>query len=114
MPPELGHWALGLFVATMALLLLPKLWSYLVLLRDPRRLTQCGGAARAAIERRGGDRGLHAGGTDLDGLSFDVRRYHADRPTRAMERPRARRNRAAVHGSRCRPLEADALGLLAR
>ncbi len=42
------YWALALFAVTMALLLLPKLWSYLVLLRDPRRLAKCGGASRAA------------------------------------------------------------------
>ncbi len=43
-----NYWACGLFAATMALLLVPKLWSYIVLLRDPRRLRECGGAARAA------------------------------------------------------------------
>jgi len=45
---EANRWAFGLFVATMALLLLPKLWSYIVLLRDPQRLTECGGSGRAA------------------------------------------------------------------
>jgi membrane glycosyltransferase len=48
-PAEVNHWALGLFAATMSLLLLPKLWSYFLLLRDPRRLAECGGAARAAV-----------------------------------------------------------------
>jgi membrane glycosyltransferase len=42
------RWALGLFGVTLLLLLLPKLWSYIVLLRDPRRLAECGGAAKVA------------------------------------------------------------------
>jgi membrane glycosyltransferase len=46
--PQASYWALGLFAATMALLLLPKLWGYLALLREPRRLAECGGAARVA------------------------------------------------------------------
>ena len=43
-----AHWALGLFIATMLLLLLPKLWAYLALLRDPVRLAACGGGGRVA------------------------------------------------------------------
>ena len=45
---EAGHWALGLFAATMALLLLPKLWGYLALLADRQRLAGCGGPLRTA------------------------------------------------------------------
>jgi membrane glycosyltransferase len=45
---EANRWAIGLFVFTMALLLLPKLWSYIALLGDPQRLAECGGARRAA------------------------------------------------------------------
>jgi membrane glycosyltransferase len=44
-----GHWGAALFAATMALLLLPKLWSYLLLLRDRQRLAECGGAFKVAI-----------------------------------------------------------------
>ncbi|HTU26098.1 MAG TPA: glucans biosynthesis glucosyltransferase MdoH [Pirellulales bacterium] len=48
-PSAAGDWGLALFAGTMALLLLPKLWAYLVLLREPTRLAQCGGAAKAAL-----------------------------------------------------------------
>jgi membrane glycosyltransferase len=41
-------WALGLFVVTMTMLLLPKLWSYLLLVRDRQQRLACGGAAKAA------------------------------------------------------------------
>jgi membrane glycosyltransferase len=42
-----GH-ALALFLTTMAMLLAPKAWAYLLLLRDRPRLAAHGGAARAA------------------------------------------------------------------
>jgi membrane glycosyltransferase len=45
---DAAGWAIGLFATTMALLLLPKLWGYLLLLTDPRRLAQCGGPLKAA------------------------------------------------------------------
>ncbi|HEY2148251.1 MAG TPA: hypothetical protein VGH32_09965, partial [Pirellulales bacterium] len=41
-------WGAGLFLATIALLLLPKVWSYLVLVRDRRRSAQLGGPVRIA------------------------------------------------------------------
>lgn len=44
---ERAWWAGGVFAATMALLLLPKLWGFLLLLRDPVQLAACGGAAKA-------------------------------------------------------------------
>src|SRR5262249_532010 len=44
-----GEWAAGLFIATMALLLLPRLWSYLLMLGDRRQLAACGGAGKAAM-----------------------------------------------------------------
>lgn len=44
-----GHLALGLFLYTMALLLLPKFWGYLLLLREPERLKLQGGALRALL-----------------------------------------------------------------
>ena len=41
-------WISGsLFIVTMTLLLLPKLWGYLLLLREPRRLAACGGSVKA-------------------------------------------------------------------
>jgi membrane glycosyltransferase len=40
-------WGGGLFAATMALLLLPKLWGYLALVADPTSRAACGGAAKA-------------------------------------------------------------------
>ncbi len=41
-------WGTGLFAATMALLLLPKLWSYILLARDRRRAAEFGGAGKIA------------------------------------------------------------------
>ncbi len=41
-------WGAELFAATMALLLLPKLWSYILLVRDRRRAADFGGAAKIA------------------------------------------------------------------
>ena len=41
--------AIGLFAATMAMLLLPKLWSYIVLVTDAKRRIGCGGAFKALI-----------------------------------------------------------------
>jgi membrane glycosyltransferase len=46
-PPE--WWGGGLFAVTMTLLLLPKLWGYLLLVRDPQRLAVCGGAFKALV-----------------------------------------------------------------
>ncbi len=43
-----GWWPLGLFAATMLMLLVPKFWSYLLLLADRGRLAQSGGAGKAA------------------------------------------------------------------
>ena len=40
--------AIGLFMLTMAMLLLPKIWSYVLLLRSPARTAQFGGAGKAA------------------------------------------------------------------
>jgi len=42
-------WSAGLFAATMTLLLLPKLWGYLLLVRDPVQRAACGGALRAGL-----------------------------------------------------------------
>ncbi|HWB00960.1 MAG TPA: glucans biosynthesis glucosyltransferase MdoH [Pirellulales bacterium] len=42
-------WSATLFAGTMAMLFLPKLWSYLVLLRDRRLRIACGGARKAAL-----------------------------------------------------------------
>jgi membrane glycosyltransferase len=41
--------ALGLFAVSMAMLLLPKLWGYLALLRQRQRLAAQGGAGRVAL-----------------------------------------------------------------
>ena len=41
--------ATGLFILTMSLLLLPKLWSYLLVACDPTRAAQFGGAGRAFL-----------------------------------------------------------------
>jgi membrane glycosyltransferase len=43
-----GWWPLGLFAATMLMLLLPKLWGFILLACDAKRLARCGGATRAA------------------------------------------------------------------
>jgi membrane glycosyltransferase len=42
-------WAAGLFVATMSMLMLPKLWSYILLICNRPRLAKCGGATKAAV-----------------------------------------------------------------
>jgi membrane glycosyltransferase len=45
---EANGWALGLFAGTMAMLLLPKLLSYVLLVTNRPRRVACGGAIRAA------------------------------------------------------------------
>jgi membrane glycosyltransferase len=47
--PATPPWSAGVFALTMGFLLAPKLWGYLILLRDPPRRAACGGAARAGI-----------------------------------------------------------------
>ncbi len=47
--PAVQAMAVGLFVLTMSMLLLPKLWSYLLLLKQHRRLKLQGGRLRAGL-----------------------------------------------------------------
>ena len=47
--PRIISLAIGLFVLTMAMLLLPKLWSYFLLFRQTRRLKLQGGRFRAGV-----------------------------------------------------------------
>lgn len=42
-----SRWAMGLFVGTMLMLLVPKLWGYLLLIADRSQRARCGGALKA-------------------------------------------------------------------